>query len=659
MMCKIVIYQECSFSCVSAVKIVYLRRMNYLSVEGLTKFYGEKLLFKDLYFGLSKGDKVALIANNGVGKSTLMRILSGKDTPDRGKVSLREGIRIGFLDQDPDFGVHQTIQDLISGANTIVLSAIREYEASLEAQGADYNDETHKRFERASSQMDALQAWDYERRLTTILSKFNIIDLSQYIDSLSGGQKKRLALAMVLLDNPEFIVLDEPTNHLDLDMIEWLEEFLAQQSITLLMVTHDRYFLDRVCNAILELHEGKLYRHNGNYAYFLEKRDEREENFDVEAGKAKQLMKKELEWIRRQPKARGTKSKSRIEAFYDIKDKANSRRKQQELKLEVRMSRIGGNILDLKKVTKRFGDKLILDGFDYAFKKGERIGIIGKNGVGKSTFLHIITQQLAPDSGMVKLGDTIIYGYYSQQGIQLKEDKRVIEVVKDIADVIILGDGSSLPASQFLTHFLFPPEMQYTYVSKLSGGERRRLYLLTVLMKNPNFLILDEPTNDLDLLTLTKLESFLQSFGGCLIIVSHDRYFMDKLVDHLFVFEGDGVVRDYNGTYSEYREEEDEKAMLEEEARKQEQLEQRKSVDVEVKPSEPKKKMSYKEKTEYEQLGKELELLAVEKGELEQKMGAPEIYHEELIQCSERYETVKQLMDEKEIRWLELSLIEE
>lgn len=633
--------------------------MNYLSVEGLTKFYGEKVLFKDLFFGLSKGDKVALIANNGVGKSTLLRILSGKDTPDRGKVSLREGIRIGFLDQDPDFGVHQTIQDLISGANTVVLSAIREYEASLEAQGADYNDETHKRFERASSQMDALQAWDYERRLTTILSKFNINDLSQYIDSLSGGQKKRLALAMVLLDNPEFIVLDEPTNHLDLDMIEWLEEFLAQQSITLLMVTHDRYFLDRVCNAILELHEGKLYRHNGNYAYFLEKRDEREENFDVEAGKAKQLMKKELEWIRRQPKARGTKSKSRIEAFYDIKDKANSRRKQQELKLEVRMSRIGGNILDLKKVTKRFGDKLILDGFDYAFKKGERIGIIGKNGVGKSTFLQIITQQMAPDSGMVKIGDTIIYGYYSQQGIQLKEDKRVIEVVKDIADVIILGDGSSLPASQFLTHFLFPPEMQYTYVSKLSGGERRRLYLLTVLMKNPNFLILDEPTNDLDLLTLTKLESFLQNFGGCLIIVSHDRYFMDKLVDHLFVFEGDGVVRDYNGTYSEYREEEDEKALLEEEARKQEQLDQRKSVDAEVKPTEPKKKMSFKEKTEYEQLGKELELLAAEKLELEQKMGAADVHHESLIEYSVRYETVKQLMDEKEMRWLELSLIEE
>jgi ATP-binding cassette subfamily F protein uup len=633
--------------------------MNYLSVDGLTKNYGEKILFKDLHFGLSKGDKVALIANNGVGKSTLLKIITGQDTPDSGKVSVRHGIRMGFLHQEPNFSMHETINDLINGANSKLLAAIREYEDSLEAQGIDYNDETHKRFELASNKMEELQAWDYERRLTTILSKFNITDLDQTIDSLSGGQKKRLALALVLLDNPEMIILDEPTNHLDLDMIEWLEEFLTQSTLTLLMVTHDRYFLDRVCNKILELTDGKLYKHEGNYSYFLQKRDEREENYDVEAGKAKQLMKKELEWMRKMPKARGTKSKSRIDAFYDIKDKAMSRKKKQELKLEVRMSRIGGNILDLKKVRKSYGDKLILDGFEYSFKKGERIGIIGKNGVGKTTFLNIITGNEQPDSGKVNLGDTIVYGYYSQAGITLKDDKRVIEVVKDIADVIILGDGSSLPASQFLTHFMFPPEMQYTYVSKLSGGERRRLYLLTVLIKNPNFLILDEPTNDLDLLTLNKLEEFLAGFGGCLIVVSHDRYFMDKLVDHLFIFEGDGIIRDYNGTYSEYREEEDEKEMLEEEARKELKSKDKAAsavMDVPA-PVAEKKKLSFKEKHEYETLEKDIAELETEKAELESKLSDASHSHDEIMKMALRFEEVKTQLDEKGLRWLELGEI--
>jgi ATP-binding cassette subfamily F protein uup len=634
--------------------------MNYLSVEGLTKNYGEKILFKDLHFGLSKGEKVALIANNGVGKSTLLKIITGQDTPDSGKVSVRHGIRMGFLTQDPDFSAHETINDLINGANSKLLAAIREYEDALVAQGEDYNDETHRRFELASNKMEELQGWDYERRLTTILSKFNITNLGQTIDSLSGGQKKRLALALVLLDNPEMIILDEPTNHLDLDMIEWLEEFLTQSTLTLLMVTHDRYFLDRVCNKILELHDGKIYRHEGNYSYFLQKRDEREEVYDIEAGKAKQLMKKELEWMRRMPKARGTKSKSRIDAFYDIKEKAMSRKKKQELKLEVRMSRIGGNILDLKKVRKSYGDKVILDGFEYSFKKGERIGIIGKNGVGKTTFLNIITGNEQPDSGKVNLGDTIVYGYYSQAGITLKEDKRVIEVVKDIADVIILGDGSSLPASQFLTHFMFPPEMQYTYVSKLSGGERRRLYLLTVLIKNPNFLILDEPTNDLDLLTLNKLEDFLMSFGGCLIVVSHDRYFMDKLVDHLFIFEGNGVVRDYNGTYSEYREEEDEKELLEEEERKaQKDKEKVKIVEAEKKAPAEKKKLSFKEKHEYETLEKDIASLESERAEIEQQLSGESGGHEELMKLSKRFEEVKQLIDDKSMRWLELSELSE
>jgi ATP-binding cassette subfamily F protein uup len=505
--------------------------------------------------------------------------------------------------------------------------------------------------------MEELQAWDYERRLTTILSKFNITDLTQHIDSLSGGQKKRLALALVLLDNPELIILDEPTNHLDLDMIEWLEEYLSQSTLTLLMVTHDRYFLDRVCNKILELTDGKLFRHEGNYSYFLEKRAEREEVYDVEVGKAKQLMKKELEWMRRMPKARGTKSKARIDSFYDIQDKANSRRKKQELKLEVRMSRIGGNILDLKKVRKSYGDKLILDGFEYSFKKGERIGIIGKNGVGKTTFLNIITQNEQPDSGKINVGDTIVYGYYSQKGIVLKEDQRVIDVVKDIADVIILGDGTSLPASQFLTHFLFPPEMQYTYVSKLSGGERRRLYLLTVLIKNPNFLILDEPTNDLDLLTLNKLEDFLHAFGGCLIVVSHDRYFMDKLVDHLFIFEGDGKVRDYNGTYSEYREEEDEKEMLIEAERK---AAQQKKVEPE-KPKvlvEAKRKMTFKEKQEFENLEKEIADLDAEKAELEKSLADTSLSHEQIVHLASRFEIVKDSIDDKSLRWIELSELE-
>jgi ATP-binding cassette subfamily F protein uup len=630
--------------------------MNYLSVEGLTKNYGEKLLFKGISFGLSKGEKVALIANNGVGKSTLLKILGGKDTPDSGKVSLRNGIRVGFLDQEPDFGSHLTINDLINGANSKLLSAIREYEESIEAQGIDYNDETHRRFELASNKMDELQAWDYERGLTTILSKFNIIDLTQHIDSLSGGQKKRLPKALVLLDNPELIILDEPTNHLDLDMIEWLEEFLTQSTLTLLMVTHDRYFLDRVCNKILELTDGKLYRHEGNYSYFLEKRAEREEVYDVEVGKAKQLMKKELEWMRRMPKARGTKSKSRIDAYYDVEKKANSRRKKQELKLEVRMSRIGGNILDLKKVRKSYGDKLILNGFDYTFKKGERIGIIGKNGVGKTTFLNIITQLEQPDGGKINVGDTIVYGYYSQAGITLKEDKRVIDVVKDIADVIILGDGTALPASQFLTHFLFPPEMQYTYVSKLSGGERRRLYLLTVLIKNPNFLILDEPTNDLDLLTLNKLEDFLQNFGGCLIVVSHDRYFMDKLVDHLFIFEGEGNVRDYNGTYSDYREEEDEKELLAEEERKA--LMQKKAVLEVPKAVAEKKKMTFKEKHEFETLEKEIADLELEKLELEKSLSDTTLGHDEILKLSTRYEKVKNEVDMKTLRWIEWSELE-
>lgn len=627
--------------------------MNYVSVEGLSKSHGEKALFKDCYFGLSKGDKVALVANNGAGKSTLLKIIAGKETPDAGKVSIREGIRVGFLNQEPDFSQHETIAHLINGSNSVLLSVIQEYENALAAQGESYTDETHKRFELAAAAMDQYQAWDYERRLTTILSKFAIRNLDQPIAALSGGQKKRLALALVLLDNPELIVLDEPTNHLDLDMIEWLEEYLAQGTLTLLMVTHDRYFLDRVCNTIFELTNGRLYKHEGNYAYFLQKQAEREEVLDVEAGKAKQLMKKELEWMRRMPKARGTKSKARIDSFYDIQAKANSRKKQQELKLEVRMNRMGGTILELHKTALAFGDVTILQPFSYTFKKGERIGIIGKNGVGKTSFLNLITQKIQPDSGKLKVGDTIVYGYYTQSGIQLPTDKRVIEVVKDIAEVIMLSDGTALPASQFLTHFLFPPEMQYTFVSKLSGGERRRLHLLTILIQNPNFLILDEPTNDLDLVTLTKLEAFLAQFGGCLIVVSHDRYFMDKLVDHLFVFEGNGVIKDYNGTYSEYREEQDEIESPTEEPVAAPLV---KEVQAASEPTtNGKKKLTFNEKREYEQLEVHIAALETEKSELEIQLSDTNADYALIANRAARYEEVKRLLDNHGLRWLELA----
>ncbi len=488
--------------------------MNYLSVENISKSFGERVLFEGLNFGLNYGDKVALIANNGSGKTSMLKIIAGKDVPGTGKVTLRNGIRIGYLEQEPVFNEKFTINELLYNSNAEVVKIIREYESALEMQTNDYNDASAERFEKASLEMEKANGWNFDNELKQILSKFKIVDLEAKVEMLSGGQKKRLALALLLIDAPDMLLLDEPTNHLDIEMIEWLEEYLKNQNITLLMITHDRYFLDRVCNHILELEDGKLYHHKGNYSYFLVKRDERESNFNVELSKAGRLMKKELEWIRKSPKARTTKSKARVDNFEVIKNKATSKKIKQELKLEVKMSRVGGKILELKKVYKSYGDLKILSGFDYTFKNGERIGIIGKNGVGKSTFLNIITQSLKPDSGKINVGETIVYGYFTQKGIQLKEDKRVIEVLKDIAEVIVMSDNKKITASQLLEHFMFPSNMQYTYVSKLSGGEKRRLYLLTVLMKNPNFLILDEPTNDLDLLTLNKLEEFLLDFQG-------------------------------------------------------------------------------------------------------------------------------------------------
>tara|TARA_Y100000385_G_scaffold266278_1_gene301295 strand:+ start:5008 stop:6888 length:1881 start_codon:yes stop_codon:yes gene_type:complete len=622
--------------------------MNYLSVENLGKNYGERVLFEGLTFGLSQGNKMALIANNGTGKSSMLKIIAGADVSDEGSVTLRNGIRTGYLSQEPNFDNSLTIEKLITESQTEITKLIKEYEQALINIEKEHNSHNNKSLEELTAKMDKVNAWDYERRIKQILSKFNINDLSQEVGDLSGGQKKRLSLALLLLDEPELLLLDEPTNHLDVEMIEWLEKYLQQQKITLLMVTHDRYFLDRVCNHILELEDGKLFHHSGNYAYFLEKRAEREAIYDTDLSKAGKLMKKELEWMRRSPKARTTKSKARITNFEIIKEKASNKKVKHELNLEIKMSRIGGKILELKKVYKSYDDLKILNGFDYTFKKGERIGIVGKNGVGKSTFLNILTGLEKPDSGKVNIGETIVYGYFSQKGIQLKEDKRVIDSLKEIAEVIIMANGSKVTASQMLTHFMFPPKTQHTFVSKLSGGEKRRLYLLMVLMKNPNFLILDEPTNDLDLLTLNKLEEFLLQFSGCLIIVSHDRYFMDKLTDHLFVFKGEGIIKDEYCSYSEYRE----KQLIEEKKNK-DQAAQIKlaTVDKEVKKT---KKISFKDKFEYEQLEKEIELLEMSKKKLEEELVVDGLSFQDINKKSDELGKVILELDEKTMRWLEL-----
>ncbi len=618
--------------------------MNYLSVENISKSFGERVLFEGLNFGLNYGDKVALIANNGSGKTSMLKIIAGKDVPGTGKVTVRNGIRIGYLEQEPVFNEKFTINELLYSSNAEVVKIIREYESALEMQTNDYNDTTAERFEKASLEMEKANGWNFDNELKQILSKFKIVDLEAKVEMLSGGQKKRLALALLLIDAPDLLLLDEPTNHLDIEMIEWLEEYLKNQNITLLMITHDRYFLDRVCNHILELEDGKLYHHKGNYSYFLVKRDERENNFNVELSKAGRLMKKELEWIRKSPKARTTKSKARVDNFEVIKTKATSKKIKQELKLEVKMSRVGGKILELKKVYKSYDDLKILSGFDYTFKNGERIGIIGKNGVGKSTFLNIITQSLMPDSGKINVGETIVYGYFTQKGIQLKQDKRVIEVLKDIAEVIVMSDGKKITASQLLEHFMFPSNMQYTYVSKLSGGEKRRLYLLTVLMKNPNFLILDEPTNDLDLLTLNKLEEFLLDFKGCLILVSHDRYFMDKLTDHLFIFKGNGIIKDEYSSYSEYR------AKLNKELK----LEKKKEKRVLSENSKKENLFSYENRKEYKSLERQIEKLEKEKKQMEDFFKDSNISYDLMHKKGKELEILNNLLDDKLNRWMEL-----
>lgn len=624
--------------------------MNYLSVDAITRSYGDRVLFSNLSFGLSKGDKVALIAQNGTGKSSLLDIVCGLEPPEEGQVVLRKDVRIGYLRQEPLFDEEARIEEVLESSQSLYRNLHQEYHRISHNEDGLNEEEHAKALEEVSARMDALQAWDYEDRLVQLLGKFQIHQLDQKISTLSGGQKKRLSLALVLLDNPEILVLDEPTNHLDVDMIEWLEKHLSQSNITLLMVTHDRYFLDRVCQQILELHRGQLYRHEGNYSYYLIKRDERELVQQTEIDRAKQRLKVEQEWMRRQPKARTTKSKARIDAFYELQDKANSGYKAAELQLDVKMSRVGGKVLEMKKVNKAFGDKIILKGFDYTFTKGERMGIVGSNGCGKSTFLKMITGLMPADSGKINLGDTIVTGFYTQEGMVLKEDLRVIETLKEVAEYITLSNGKKIGAAQFLEMFMFPPHMHYTYVSKLSGGEKRRLHLLHVLIKNPNFLILDEPTNDLDLLTLERVEAFLESYGGCLVLVSHDRYFMDRLVDHLLVFRGNGEIKDFPGNYSEYREWQQAQERQAAEVRKQWQQQQ----EAERKEERKARKPTYKERLDYEALGPEIEQLEKQKATLNEAIAQSQSDFEKLQSLLAELAEVSDALDEKSMRWLEL-----
>ena len=617
--------------------------MNYLSVENLTKSFGARVLFEDITFGIDKGQKVAFIAKNGTGKSTFLNILASREGYDSGNVVFRKGIKVGILDQMPVFDDSLSISKAIFDSDSEQIKAILAYDKAI--LNPNDNDAMQTAFEK----MDQLNAWDYEIRIKQILGQLNIHDLEQNIGELSGGQKKRIALAQVLIDEPDFIILDEPTNHLDIDMIEWLENYLTKENMTILMVTHDRYFLERVCNEIIELDDETLYKYRGNYTYYLEKKQDREEVFEANVDKAKNLYRKELEWMRRQPKARGTKAKSREDSFYETEKTAHLKKDNSKVDIEINMSRLGGKILEIHHATKSFGDLKILDDFNYIFKKKERVGIVGKNGVGKTTFLDIILDKQKLDSGEIVQGETVVFGYYTQSGMKLKDNKRVIETIKDIAEVIPLAKGKKLTAAQLLERFLFPKHMHYNYVEKLSGGEKRRLYLLTILITNPNFLILDEPTNDLDIVTLNVLEDFLMEFQGCLIIVTHDRYFMDKLVDHLFVFEGEGKVKDFLGNYNDYR-------------LKEKQNQSKQITSKEIKPvaekqtnDQPKSKLSYKEKLEFEQLEKELEQLETKKETLANLLNETIDNHEELLKITQELGEVTKGLDAKTDRWLTLS----
>ena len=628
--------------------------MHYVSAENLSKSYGVKPLFQNISFHISEGDKIALVARNGSGKSTLLKIIAGQEPAETGKIWIHKDVDLAFFEQEPKLDETATTLDNIFHVAHPVLAAIKEYEELVDEQ--EDTAEYHQKFSDAMIKMDDLGAWDFEAKVQQILSKLKVHNLHQTVSTLSGGQRKRIALARTLIDigfehKHVLLIMDEPTNHLDVEMVEWLEHYLNKENVTLILVTHDRYFLDNVCSEIWEMDEA-LYVHKGDYQNFLEKKGAREESEAASISKARNLYRKELEWMRKQPKARTTKSKSRQDNFYEIEKKAKQQLVDQQVQLQSKMSRLGGKIVEMKKVYKSFGDKVILKGFDYAFKKGERLGIVGKNGAGKSTFINILQELEQADSGKINVGDTVVFGNYSQTGLQVKEDMRVIEYVKNIAENFPLADGSSMSAAQFLELFLFPPEQQYTYISRLSGGEKRRLHLLTILFRNPNFLILDEPTNDLDLPTLSVLESFLLEFPGCLLIVSHDRYFMDRLVDHLFVFEGDGVIRDFPGNYTQYREWQKTQETIPEEIKKEVPAVQT----VEEKPAaSSKRKLSFKEQREFETLEKEISGLEKERSDLTEQMSNPDLPFDKLQQISERITKINTSIEEKEMRWLELS----
>lgn len=627
--------------------------MHFVSVENLSKSFGINPLFSSISFHISQGDKIALIARNGSGKSTLLRILAGQETADTGTVWINKEVDVILFEQEPAFDPQKTVAETIFFYDHPLMNAVRAYEAATISQNAEKLNE-------AIIKMDELGAWDVDAKVKQILDKLKIKELDQHIGTLSGGQRKRVALAKTLIDigfehKNCLLIMDEPTNHLDVGMVEWMEQFLNRENLTLILVTHDRYFLDNVCQEVWELEGSQLHVYKGDYENYLEKKTARVESDKASVDKARNLYRRELEWMRKQPKARTTKSKSRQDNFYTIAEKASKQTQEASLQLSMKMSRLGGKIIELKKIYKSYGDTIILKGFDYTFKKGERVGIIGANGVGKSTFTNILQGIEEADSGKINVGDTIVFGNYSQQGLQLKEDQRVIEFVKNIAENFPLATGGSLSAAQFLQLFLFEPDKQYTYISKLSGGEKRRLHLLSILFRNPNFLILDEPTNDLDLPTLAVLENFLLEFGGCLLIISHDRYFMDRLVDHLLVFEGDGVIRDFPGHYSQYRQEVGKKESTEKKGAGATIETSAQHISAAVVATAEKKSLSFKEKREFELLEKELQTLNEEKKKIGEQLASGTCSYEQLTELSLRMEHVSSTIDSKEMRWLELS----
>lgn len=622
--------------------------MVQLNIDKLTKSFGDLMLFEDITFGIEQGQKIGLIAKNGSGKTTLLNIIAGKEDYDSGSVVFRNDLRVGYLEQSPVYPEGLTVLQVCFYSKNETVKLIAEYEQAMSSGD-------HSNLNDILERMDALKAWDYEQRAKQILGQLKIHNLDQKVESLSGGQLKRVALANVLITDPELIILDEPTNHLDLEMTEWLEGYLSRANISILMVTHDRYFLDRVCNEIIEIDRKQIYQYKGNYNYYLEKRAERVEAQNVEVERANNLLRKELDWMRRQPQARGTKAKYRIDAFYELEKKAKQQREAGQVNLDVKASYIGSKIFEAKHVSKRFDDLKITEDFNYIFARYEKLGIVGNNGTGKSTFIKMLMGEVEPDSGCFDIGETVRFGYYSQEGLQFDEQMKVIDVVQKIAEYIDLGDGRKMSVSQFLNFFLFTPEKQHNYVYKLSGGEKRRLYLCTVLMRNPNFLVLDEPTNDLDIVTLNVLEEYLRSFKGCVIVVSHDRYFMDKVVDHLLVFRGQADIKDFPGNYTQYREWKDYQDQLEKE---QEAAKQAKAAPEPEKPhrqEQPKKKLTFKEKKEFETLDAEIPQLEAEKAEIEAALSSGTLSTDELLAKSDRITKLIEEIDEKTLRWLELS----